>query len=279
MGREEDKNKEEVFRAVSRLPERGEKGEGVEGRITGSEQRKESVRLQVYLSRAGLGSRRKCEELISRGRVAVNGVRVKKLGVKIDGFKDLVTVDGIFVEARQGCRYLILNKPAGYLCTLHDPRGRPTIHELIPDDPRLFPVGRLDLDSRGLLLVTDDGFLANRVMHPRFGVDKTYVVTVSGKVEPSALRRLREGIRLEEGITSPAKVRCKGRSGGLEILEITIHQGWKRQIRRMCRAVGLEVRDLVRTRLGPLTLRGLAEGSWRELTLEELDKLHEAVGL
>lgn len=254
-------------------------GEGAQGMDADADRRDGSMRLQVFLARAGLGSRRRCEELISQGRVAVNGTTVERPGLKIDANRDLVTVDGILVEASRERRYLILNKPAGYLCTLRDPRGRPTIRELLPEDSRLFPVGRLDKDSRGLLLVTDDGFLANRVMHPRFGVEKSYVVAVSGRVEPSMLRRLREGIPLDEGVTSPAKVRHLGRSGGLEMLEITIHQGWKRQVRRMCRAVGLEVRDLVRTRLGPLTLKGLPEGVWRELSSDEVRELYEAAGL
>ncbi len=239
----------------------------------------EGLRLQVFLSRAGLGSRRKCEELILNGRVAVNGLKVERLGLRVDPSRDEVEVDGIAVEAAEDRRYLILNKPAGYICTTRDPRGRPTIKDLLPPDPRLFPVGRLDMNSRGLLLVTNDGHLANRIMHPRFGVDKTYVVKVSGSLEPSIIKRLREGVVLQEGVTSPAKVRHLGCWGCQQVLEIVIHQGWKRQVRRMCRAVGLEVHDLVRTRLGPLTLKGLPEGSFRELSPEEIKKLYESVGL
>jgi 23S rRNA pseudouridine2605 synthase len=239
----------------------------------------EHPRLQKYLARSGLGSRRRCEELIREGRVTLNGKVVDRMGVRLDPRRDQVAVDGIPVNTTEPLRYFMLNKPAGYVSTLQDPQGRPTIRDILPQGIRLFPVGRLDLDSRGLVLVTNDGHLANRIMHPRFGIDKGYVVVVEGKLDRYALRKLRSGVELEEGVTAPARVRHLGGGEGLEVLEIVIHQGWKRQVRRMCRAVGLEVRDLVRNRIGPLTLSDLPEGSWRELSSGEVEGLFRALGL
>jgi len=176
-------------------------------------------------------------------------------------------------------RYFLLNKPPGYLTTLDDPRGRPTILGLFKKDGRFFPVGRLDLESRGLLLITNNGFVANRITHPSFGVDKTYMVRVKGRVAPGILKQLREGVDLEEGRTSPARVNVVGREADSTILEIVIHQGWKRQIRRMCDAVGLQVTDLMRTRLGPLSVERLPEGEWREMSPSEVSALFKALGL
>jgi 23S rRNA pseudouridine2605 synthase len=236
-------------------------------------------RLQKVLAAAGLGSRRTCEDIIGAGRVTVNGERVSVPGTRVDPASDTVEVDGIPLDAQVEARYFLLNKPPGYLTTLSDPHGRPTILDLFREEGRFFPVGRLDLDSRGLLLITNNGFIANRVAHPRFGVDKTYVVTVGGGVPPGVLKRLREGVDLEEGRTSAARVKVLGRDGEATILELVIHQGWKRQIRRMCAAVGLRVTDLMRTRLGPLSIDRLPEGEWRELSFAEVDALFKAVGL
>lgn len=232
------------------------------------------VRLQKFLAEAGLGSRRRCEKLIEDGRVEVNGQRAF-LGDRVDPDRDRVTVDGIPVRAGEEKKYFLLNKPPGYITTVKDPRGRPTVMDLVREEGRLFPVGRLDRDTRGLLLITNDGYLAHRLLHPSRGVEKTYLVEAEGYLTPQALARLRKGVRLEEGMTAPAKVRVLAKKGDRCLLEFRIHEGKKRQIRRMCAAVGLRVKDLVRTRFGPLDLRGLREGEYRPLTPEEVRELLE----
>jgi 23S rRNA pseudouridine2605 synthase len=236
-------------------------------------------RLQKVLAAAGLGSRRACEEIIAEGRVSVNGSRVLVQGIRVDLAVDLVEVDGIRLDTQVEPRYFLLNKPPGYLTTLDDPHGRPTILDLFKEQGRFFPVGRLDLESRGLLLITNNGFIAHRVTHPSFGVDKTYMVRVKGTVAPGVLKRLREGVDLEEGRTSPARVKVVGRDGDSSVLEFVIHQGWKRQVRRMCDAVGLRVTDLMRTRMGPLSIQGLPEGEWREMSPSEVGTLFKTLGL
>jgi 23S rRNA pseudouridine2605 synthase len=236
-------------------------------------------RLQKVLAAAGLGSRRTCEEIIAAGRVSVNGSKITVQGTRVDPAVDSVEVDGIRLDTQVEPRYFLLNKPPGYLTTLDDPHGRPTILDLFKEEGRFFPVGRLDLESRGLVLMTNNGFVANRLTHPRFEVDKTYMVRVKGSVAPGVLKRLREGVDLEEGHTSPARVKEVGREGDSTVLELVIHQGWKRQIRRMCDAVGLRVTDLMRTRLGPLSVEGLPEGEWREMSPSEVYALFKALGL
>ncbi len=236
-------------------------------------------RLQKVLAAAGLGSRRACEEIIADGRVSVNGKRVMVPGTRVDPASDSLEVDGIPLDTQVESRYFLLNKPRGYLTTLDDPEGRPTILDLFQEPGRYFPVGRLDMYSRGLLLLTNNGFIAHRVMHPSFGTDKTYMVRVEGRVAPGILKQLREGVDLEEGRTSPARVKVVGREGDSTVLEFSIHQGWKRQIRRMCEAVGLRVIDLMRTRLGPLSIDRMPEGKWRELGPDEVDALFKALGL
>jgi pseudouridine synthase len=236
-------------------------------------------RLQKVLAAAGLGSRRACEEIIAHGRVSVNGSKVLVQGTRVDPAVDTVEVDGIRLDMQVKPRYFLLNKPPGYLTTLDDPHGRPTILDLFKEEGRFFPVGRLDLESRGLLLMTNNGFVAHRLTHPRFEVDKTYMARVKGRVGPGVLKRLREGVDLEEGRTSPARVKVVGSEGDSTVLELVIHQGWKRQIRRMCDVVGLAVIDLMRTRLGPLSIEKLPEGKWREMTPSEVDALFKALGL
>ena len=236
-------------------------------------------RLQKVLAAAGLGSRRACEEIIAHGRVSVNGSKVLVQGTRVDPAVDSVEVDGIRLDTQVKPRYFLLNKPPGYLTTLDDPRGRPTILDLFKEQGRFFPVGRLDLESRGLVLMTNNGFVAHRLTHPRFEVDKTYMARVKGRVGPGVLKRLREGVDLEEGRTSPGRVKVVGSEGDSTVLELVIHQGWKRQIRRMCDVVGLAVLDLMRTRLGPLSIEKLPEGKWREMTPSEVDALFKALGL
>ncbi|MEE9413866.1 MAG: pseudouridine synthase [Acidimicrobiales bacterium] len=226
-------------------------------------------RLQKVLARAGVGSRRACEELIADGRVVVNGESAI-LGRRVDVTVDVVEVDGSLIPVRPDAVYYLLNKPKRVVSTANDPEGRPTVVELVPGEPRVFPVGRLDFDSEGLLLLTNDGELTHRLTHPSFGVEKEYLVAVGGGT-PSrgALRSLREGVELEDGFTAEARVAMA--SPGL--LKIVIHEGKNRQVRRMCEAVGHPVKRLVRTRIGPITDTRLAPGKWRELTQEELKAL------
>jgi 23S rRNA pseudouridine2605 synthase len=234
----------------------------------------EGERLQKALAAAGLGSRRRCEEIIESGRVEVNG-RTAALGDRVDMQRDRVCVDGIPIELEVEKRYFLLNKPPGYITTVKDTRRRPTVMDLLHVEERLFPVGRLDRDTRGLLLITNDGYLAHRLLHPSRGVEKTYVVRASGQLSARGLSRLRKGIHLEEGTTAPARVKVLAQDAEGCLLEVTIHEGRKRQVRRMCAAVGLEVADLIRTRFGPLDLKGVEEGSYRPLSGEELRELQE----
>ncbi len=230
-------------------------------------------RLQKVLARHGFGSRRACEELIARGRVTVNG-ELAVLGRRVDVDHDRIELDGVPIGVRPGLVYYLLNKPEGVVTTARDPEGRPTVVDLVPPEPRVFPVGRLDRDTSGLLLLTNDGDLAHRIAHPSHGLDKEYLVEVEGgRVPPGALRRLRDGVELDDGRTAPARVGQP--SPG--VLRITIHEGRNRQIRRMCDAVGYPVRRLVRTRIGPLRDPSLRPGQWRALTAAELTALIHSV--
>lgn len=231
----------------------------------------DGVRLQKVLAQAGLGSRRVCEDLIERRRVRVNG-EVAVLGRRVDVDADVVEVDGAQIGVRPGLVHYVLNKPRGVITTASDTHGRPTVLDLVPPEPRVFPVGRLDGDSEGLLLLTNDGDLAHRLTHPSFGVDKEYLVEVDGEPHRGVVRRLREGVELDDGITAPAKVAVLGD----RLLRITLHEGRNRQIRRMCEAVGTPVVRLVRTRIGSLTDRTLGPGEWRALTQDEVRALERA---
>jgi 23S rRNA pseudouridine2605 synthase len=230
-------------------------------------------RLQKVLAATGYGSRRVCEDLIAAGRVTVNG-EVAVLGRRVDPDADRVEVDGAPIGVRPGLVYYLLNKPTGVITTARDTHGRPTVLDLVPSEPRVFPVGRLDGDTEGLLLLTNDGDLANRIAHPSRGVEKEYLVEVDGgRVSPGALRALREGVELDDGRTAPAQVSQPDPG----VLRLVIHEGRNRQVRRMCEAVGHPVRRLVRTRIGPLTDRTLRPGAWRELTTDEWRALTAAV--
>lgn len=229
-------------------------------------------RLQKVLASTGWGSRRVCEELIAAGRVTVNG-EVAVLGRRVDAEHDLIEVDGAPVGVRPGLVYYLLNKPRGVVTTAKDTHGRRTVVDLVPSEPRVFPVGRLDADTEGLLLLTNDGEITHRITHPSHGVEKEYLVHVKGRVAPGELRRLREGIELEDGRTAPAEA-SQPTPG---VIRLTIHEGRNRQVRRMCDAIGHPVLRLVRTRVGPITDRSLRPGDWRELSTAERRALTEAV--
>lgn len=229
-------------------------------------------RLQKVISQAGFASRRRAEELIQTGRVRVNG-QVAALGCKVDPECDLIEVDGQPLTSASHRIYVLLNKPAGFLCTRYDPQGRPRVVDLVPVDERIYPVGRLDMDTEGLLLLTNDGELTHLLTHPSFGVPKTYQAWVSGVPGQAAIKQLRQGVVLEDGLTAPARVNTLRRAPDGALVEITIHEGRNRQIRRMLEAVGHPVRSLRRTGFGHLTLRGLAAGKWRYLTANEIQEL------
>ena len=231
----------------------------------------EPERLQKILARAGIGSRRVVEELIEDGRVVVNG-SVAELGQRADPDVDAIEVDGALVGVRPDTVWYLLNKPAGVVSTASDPQGRPTVVGLVPEEPRVFPVGRLDADTEGLLLLTNDGEVTHRLTHPSYGVEKEYLAHVEGTPSRLALRRLREGVELEDGITAPATAAMV--SPG--VVRLVIHEGRNRQVRRMCEAVGHPVVRLVRTRIGPLVDTRLGPGEWRPLLQDEVRALERA---
>ncbi len=236
-----------------------------------AEGQQEGPRLQKVLAERGYGSRRVSEELIADGRVTVNG-DTAVLGRRVDLDTDIVEVDGHLVPVRPGLVHYLLNKPTGVVSTASDPQGRTTVVSLVPAEPRVYPVGRLDADTEGLLLLTNDGELAHRLTHPSFGVEKEYLVHVEGTPSAHALRRLRYGVDLDDGLTAPAQVSQPEPS----VLRLTIHEGRNRQVRRMADAIGHPVRRLVRVRIGPITDRSLRPGDWRPLTVGEVKALAEA---
>jgi 23S rRNA pseudouridine2605 synthase len=224
------------------------------------------MRLNAYLARAGVASRRRADELIKAGRVRVNG-EPGELNTFVES-RDVVEVDGERV-AKQTLAYVLLNKPPGVVTTAHDPQGRPTVVGLVGHAARIVPVGRLDLETTGALLLTNDGALAHRLAHPRYGVEKTYEVETWKEPDDAALRRLAEGVELEDGLTAPARVRRLGPAR----FELVLHEGRNRQVRRMCEAVGHRVRRLHRSVYAGLRVEGLAPGEWRDLTAAELERL------
>jgi pseudouridine synthase len=240
------------------------------------------IRLQKILSSAGVASRRASEQMILEGRVTVNGDTVRELGTKADPQKDAIKVDGRRIKTVVHNRYIALYKPKGYVTTRSDPEGRRTVMDLIGEGDYIYPVGRLDYDSEGLLLLTSDGDLAARLMHPRHEVDKTYEVIVAGEPDARALDKLKKGVFIEGGRTAPAHVHVGSTVKGARPttkLTIVIHEGRNRQIRRMCSAVGLPVRELRRVRMGPIGLGRLKPGQWRDLTPDEVRRLkHAAAG-
>jgi len=235
-------------------------------------------RVQRALARAGFGSRRACEDLIVAGRVEVNG-KVAALGDRVDPERDAVRVDGRAISVDPGLRYLALHKPRGVTTTMRDPHAERDLSGFLPKGPRVFPVGRLDRDTEGLLLLTNDGDLAHRLAHPRHGVQKEYLAEVDGTPTQRQLGRLRRGVRLEDGPAQALEARAAGRSGERGAVRLVLAEGRKREVRRMLEAVGLPVRRLVRTRVGPVRLGRLRPGELRDLSAEEVRALYRVAGL
>ncbi len=238
------------------------------------------VRLQKVLAEAGVGSRRHCEELIGAGRVEVDGETVRRFGARVDPERQVIKVDGRRIPARPGLVYLAFNKPARVLTAMSDRRGRRTVADFLGDRTgRLFHVGRLDYDTEGLMLLTNDGELAHRLAHPSFEVPKTYLAEVTGPVARDLGRRLATGIELDDGVVTADRFRVVDRSGNRALVEITLHEGRKHVVRRMLAAAGHPVSRLVRTDVGPIKLGRLKPGTSRELTTREIGELYAAVGL
>ncbi|MBI5879414.1 MAG: rRNA pseudouridine synthase [Chloroflexi bacterium] len=235
-----------------------------------------SIRLHKVLADAGVASRRHAEALIADGRVRVNGVVVREMGVQVKPDRDRIQVDGQPVEIRQDHVYLALNKPRGVVSTASDPEGRKTVIDLVPRDRRVYPVGRLDYDSEGLMLLTDDGAMANRLLHPRYEQEREYRALVTGTPPDTVLKKLCEGIDLEDGHTAPARFEIDSRVSGDAWLRVIMREGRNRQVRRMLEAVGYPVKRLVRARLATLRLGDLASGQWRRLTPREVADLRQA---
>jgi pseudouridine synthase len=237
------------------------------------------IRLQKILSAAGVASRRAAEKLIVEGRVSVNGETITQLGTRADPDADDIRVDGRRI-GRPKRRYIALHKPRGYVTTRSDPEHRKTVLDLLGLQEYLYPVGRLDYDSEGLLLLTNDGELAARLMHPRYGVEREYEARVRGVPEPAALRRLAQGVRIEGRRTAPADVRLveagRGARGDQSIISVVLHEGRTRQVRKMCEAAGHPVVRLRRVRVGPIRLGALRPGEFRNLTREEVRQLEKA---
>jgi 23S rRNA pseudouridine2605 synthase len=240
-----------------------------------------NLRLQKLISQAGVASRRAAEKLIAEGRVTVNGETVTEMGTKADPARDDIRVDGRRIKATERLRYILLYKPAGYVTTRSDPQHRRTVIDLLRGVREyVYPVGRLDYDTQGVLLVTNDGDLAAKLTHPRHQVDRTYEASVAGMPDDEAIDRLRRGIPLDGRRTQPADVLVvnKGRRDRNGVLIITIREGRNRQVRRMLEAVGHPVESLRRIRFGPLGIRGLRPGDWRDLTDAEVEKLKSGKG-
>ena len=234
----------------------------------------EPIRLQKYLAQCGVASRRKCEALILSGKIRVNGVIITEMGTKIIQARDKVTFGGKLVEDKEKLLYYLLNKPKGYVTTLSDPQGRPIVISLIKNvSARLFPVGRLDLDTEGALILTNDGRFAQQVQHPSNQTNKTYEAVIKGRLQPADAVNLERGILLEEKMTAPAKITILSRKGGSSLIRITIHEGRKRQIKKMFAHIGHPVLHLKRTAYGKLFLGNIPSGKYRQLDSKDLKKI------
>lgn len=233
-----------------------------------------SLRLQKFMANCGVASRRKSEEIIVAGRVSVNGVLVRELGLKVDERKDIVSVDGKIIKSEENKLYILLNKPIGYITTVSDQFGRKTVIDLVREvSERVYPVGRLDYDTSGLLLLTNDGDLAYKITHPKYEITKKYIARVSGVPKESDLQRFRDGLQIEDYITSKAKIKIITVDNGEALLEVVIHEGRNRQVRKMCSKIGHPVIELKRVEVGKIKLGNVREGRWRYLTEEEVNFL------
>ena len=240
----------------------------------------QGVRLQRVLAAAGLGSRRACEQLIEEGRVEVDGKKVVVQGMRVDPKKAVIKVDGLRIASAPDHVYLVLNKPKGVVSTMSDPEGRPSLQEYVGDrEARLFHVGRLDQDTEGLILLTNDGDLAHRLSHPSFGVEKTYLAEVTGPVARDVGKRLKQGVELEDGLVQVDSFRLVSQVGSRVMVEVSLHEGRKHVVRRLLGEVGHPVSRLVRTDVGPVSLGHLKPGKQRKLSQQEIGALYRAVGL
>jgi len=232
------------------------------------------IRLQKFIAQCGVASRRKAEELICKGRIAIDGIKVSEMGILVDPEKDKITFDGKLIKAQEQLVYYLLNKPKGYVTTLSDPQGRPIVTSLIKNNKvRLFPVGRLDLDTEGALILTNDGALAQKIQHPSHGIDKTYEALVKGWPKKDNIARLEQGIMLEGKMTSPAKVSVVNKVGKNCLMRITIHEGRKRQVKKMFDFIRHPVLHLKRTAYGKLSLGRIALGESKQLNPSELNNI------
>lgn len=231
------------------------------------------MRLNKFLSNSGVASRRKCDEIIAEGKVFVNGKQVTELGFKINEKKDKVMVEGKVIKLPSSFVYIKLNKPKGYACTAHDEKGRKTIYDLIDCDERLFSVGRLDYDTEGLIILTNDGDFANKVAHPKYEMEKEYRVTCEGDIKESELAVMRKGVVVDGTRMPSAKVEKLSYENGFTKLSVVINEGQNRQVRRMFEAIGHDIKLLKRVRIGDVRLGGISRGEYRDLTEEELNSL------
>ncbi len=233
------------------------------------------MRLNKFMSSCGVASRRRCDEIISEGRVRVNAVVVKKMGIKINPETDIVAVDGRPIRLKGDLVYYMMNKPVGYITSVKDPQGRKTVMELLPAiNKRVYPVGRLDYNTSGLLLFTNDGEITQKLMHPSFEFGKTYMVVIKGDITEQELQKLRDGVDIGDFVTSKAEVKKISNLNNQSSIQITIHEGKNRQVRRMFKAINKSIVELSRIALGKLTLKGLKVGEVRELSEEEINYLN-----
>jgi len=249
-------------------------------RIPLSDPAEEGVRLQKVLAAAGVGSRRACEEMIEQGRVTVDGERVRVQGMRVDPEKAVIHVDGMRIASTPGAAHLALNKPAGVLSTMHDPEGRPNLGDIVEGrGQRLFHVGRLDAETEGLILLTNDGELAHRLTHPSYGVKKTYLAQVEGIIPRDLGKRLREGLLLEDGLARVDSFKMVDAVGRNALVEVVLHEGRKHIVRRLMQEAGFPVKRLVRTHFGPISLGDQRPGKVRNLNREEIGALYQAVSM
>jgi pseudouridine synthase len=237
------------------------------------------MRLNKFLAHSGVCSRRAADLLIQSGRVSVNGIPVQKLGVAVDEKTDHVTVDGKKVSLHENLIYILLNKPKGYLSTVRDSFRRATVLHLVGKEKKVFPVGRLDLNTEGVLLLTNDGELTYRLTHPKFEIEKIYLVTVRGKMDEEILRRFQEGVKLEEGVIARGQAKIIKKGEMESVFELKLKEGRKREIKLMCQVLSLRVTSLVRSRFAHLTAQGLKTGQWRYLSDREVHDLKKLAGL